>query len=480
MKRHAIALLLWSGLVTAIAAQSVTISGVDNSTLLVNQKVAVYVSVTDDTGTPILGLTKEDFVLFETSPWSGEQEREIVDFRQGINMTQGITMLLLVDNSGSMYYNADGSIQDSTNESTWRITAAKEAVLSLLPDIENPADRVGFASFNYRTGTVVPPTDDPTKVEEAVRSIEKPGEGEGFTELYEGLYESIETVRDSPGRKVVVLLSDGENYPMENNPAYPERRGLAKALDFARNEGVSVFTIGLSSGADWDELQDIAAATGGAFYSAYDPARLGQLYSHIRNQVLNEYWMTFKAGMEPAEQKSVRLLLRKSGVGANREYYAATMFGIPPDPFVWFILFALPVALLLLWLLSRLKFERKEALPSLELLDVDGKRTHQSMTIVQGKNQVTIGGAAGSDLTIAGDPGIDRIAATIVQKDGVFTVSGGGVKVNNQPIRNRKLRSGDVITVGNSTVVFDAGMQATVAAKTSDKTSGKTSGRQKR
>lgn len=464
MKNGMSVLLLLVLAAGTVGAQSITISGVDNSSLLVNQKVGVYLSVTDDAGTPVLGLTEDDFAVFETSRWMGEQEREIVDFQQGINATQGITMLLLVDNSGSMYYNADGSIQDSPEESIWRITAAKEAVISLLRDIENPADRVGFASFNHKIGTVVSPTDDPTEVEAAVRAIEKPGEGQGFTELYEALYESLETVRNAPGRKVVVLLSDGENYPKEGNPAYPERQGLDGALDFALQEGVSVFTIGLSSGADWEELQRIASTTGGAFFSAYDPTRLAQLYGQIRHQVLNEYWMTFRAGMEPSELKSVRVVFQGGTGAAEREYYAATMFGIPPDPFIWLILLAIPLAVLLLWLLSKLKFEKNETLPSLQLLDVGGKRTHQSMTIVEGKNQITIGGADASDLTIAGDPGLDRVAATIVQQDGVFTVSGGGVKVNNQTVRNRKLRSGDVITVGNSTVVFDAGMAATVAA----------------
>lgn len=467
MKKSMIVLLLTVAVVFFAGAQNVTISGVDNSTLLVNQQVGVYVSVTDANGAPILGLTEEEFDILESSPWSPEEEREIVAFRQGINMTQGVTMLLLVDNSGSMYYNASGSITESDDESIWRITYAKNAVLSLLKDIENPADRVGFASFNIQVGTVVEPTDDKTKIEAAVNAIEKPGEGQGYTELYEAVYESVESARNAPGRKVIVLLSDGENYPLEDNPNYPERNGLEGAIAFARDEGVSVFTIGLSSGADTEVLKEISSATGGAFYSAYDPADLEQLYSLIRNQILNEYWIAYRSGMEPSEQKSVRVLLRDGAAEAEREYYSATLFGLPQDPFAWLILLAIPLALLLLWLLSRMKFENRQELPSLEVIDVAGKRTRQAMTIAEGKNQITIGGAASADLTIAGDPKVTRMEATITQKDGAFTVAGDSIKVNNRTVRNKKLKAGDTITVGETTVVFDEGTAKTIASGSS-------------
>lgn len=458
-----------------LAAQNVTISGVDNSTLLVNQRVGVYLSVTDARGVPIPDLTREDFTVFERSPWTGERERPIVDFRRGINVTEGITMLLLVDNSGSMYYNADGSIREPENEAIRRISYAKEAVLSLLREIENPADRVGFASFNARIGTVVPPTGDKTQIEEAVASIAQPGEGQGFTELYEALYEAVDTARSASGRTVVILLSDGENYPLENNPAYANRRGLDGALNLAQEEGISIFSIGLSAGADVEELRMIAAATGGAFFSAYDPAELGRLYGLIRDQILNEYWLAFRGGMEPSELKTVRVVYGGAGAEAQRDYYSATMFGIPQDPFNWLILLVLIPALLLLWLLSQMKFRTSQDLPSLEVINVAGKRARQGITIAENKRAVTIGGGPSADLTIAGDSKLTQMEATITQQDGGFTVAGEDLKVNNRRVKSKRLKAGDVITVGETSVVFDEKTAATIAS--GGKTAGKASGK---
>ncbi|KPJ80779.1 MAG: hypothetical protein AMS17_20125 [Spirochaetes bacterium DG_61] len=121
------------------------ISQIDNSTLLINQKVKVYVSVTDREGNPVPNLTEENFVLYEMG-----NQREISAFERGVNINQGIKLLLVLDNSGSMYWDGSGRIKNSPDERIWRITYAKEAVSSLLNEIKNPLDRVGLISFNVK------------------------------------------------------------------------------------------------------------------------------------------------------------------------------------------------------------------------------------------------------------------------------------------------------------------------------------------
>jgi hypothetical protein len=59
------------------------ISQIDNSTLLINQKVKVYVSVTDREGNPVPNLTEESFVLYEMG-----NQREIFTFERGVNIIQ--------------------------------------------------------------------------------------------------------------------------------------------------------------------------------------------------------------------------------------------------------------------------------------------------------------------------------------------------------------------------------------------------------
>ncbi len=130
----------WAG------AETIRVAQIDNTSLLINQRIGVYVSVTGMGGKPVKGLKREDFALFESA--DGQRlSREIIELREGANVTQGVTFLLVIENSGSMYWNADGRIKNSDDPEVWRITSAKRAVSDLLKEIRNPKDRIGLVSF---------------------------------------------------------------------------------------------------------------------------------------------------------------------------------------------------------------------------------------------------------------------------------------------------------------------------------------------
>lgn len=454
-----------------VYADSVTISEIDNSSLLVNQKIKTSINVTDNNGKPILELTRDNFRIFETPEGCVEEEKEIIDFEAGKNMNSGINLLFLVDNSGSMYANDDGSIEDSPDESIWRITHAKNALLSLIKEIKNPKDRTGVVTFNYKTGNIEEPTNKLINIEKALNEISKPEKGEGYTELYECLYESVDIIKNYGGRKIIVLLSDGENFPLENNSVFTERVGIDGAIESARKEGISVFTIGFGREADAESLRKISAGTGGLFFWASNQNDLEKLYSLIREQVLNEYYISYRAGMEAADKKQVRVLYDTGGstFESRSFYYSDTMFGLPQDKINYLFFILIPIALLLLWLLSLLKFEKKKSGPSLDVLTMNGKKAKMpAMTIVEGRDEIKIGSAKNSDMTIVGDAKISGHEASIKKKNGRYTImsdSPTGVIVNNRRVKSKGLRSGDLITIGNTTIVFDSGEAAVKTEK---------------
>jgi len=447
-------------------ADTVTISEINNSSLLVNQTIKTSINVTDNTGKPVLGLTRDNFKIFETPEGGIEQEKEIIDFESGKNMNSGINLLFLLDNSGSMYSNDDGSIEDSPDESIWRITHAKNALLTLIKEIKNPRDRTGVVTFNFKTGNVEQPTNKLINIERALSEISKPEKGEGYTELYECLYESVNVIKNYAGRKIIVLLSDGENFPLQDNPNFTERLGIDGAIDSARKEGVSVFTIGFDREADAESLKKIAAGTGGLFFWASNQNDLEKLYSLIREQILNEYYLTYRAGMEAADKKQVRVVFQSSGtaVESRNFYYSDTIFGIPQDKVNYLFFLLIPLGLLLIWVLSLLKFEKKKSGPSLDILTVDGKKTRMpAMTIVEGKDEIKIGSSKNTDMTIVGDTKVGGIEASIKKQNGRYTIVSAeatGVTVNNRKVKSKGLRSGDLITIGNTTIVFDSGEAA--------------------
>ena len=443
-------------------SDSLRISQIDSNSLLINQRVRVFVSVTDRDGISVKGLGKDNFKIYETAEGRQEQENEVIRLEQGVNINRGINLLLILDNSGSMYWDAGGEVKNSEDESIWRITSAKEAIISFLKEIKNPKDRVGLFVFNVKIGSKTDLTDDKVKIAKALVETTKPPEKEAYTELYETLYQGIDYLRTARGRKVIIVLSDGQNFPLEDNPNFPERYGLEGAVDFAQREGISIFTIGLSQKADRKNLSLIAEETGGAYFSVYDPGQLEKLYNLIRDQVLNEYLVTYKAGMAPAEKKLLKIIYSNKGETEEtaRYYFSGTIFGIPGQKINYLIFLFIPVSIFLFWLLSLLKFQQKKEIPSISVHTSSGKKTAVHMLPVATKqSEVTIGGSASSDITIAGDPKITKTEVKITAKNGVYTIQSktSSVTVNNKPVKTKILRSGDLIKLGDTSIVFDRG-----------------------
>jgi Ca-activated chloride channel family protein len=451
---------------------AVRISQADNSMLLINQRVRLYISVTDEEGKPVGELGEKNFRVFESTEESGEKQRRIVSVKQGVNINEGINLLFVVDNSGSMYWDGSGKVKNSDDPSVWRITYAKSAIGALLMEIKNPLDRVGLVSFNVKMGQKVEPTSDKVETERALQKIRRPAEEEAYTELYETLYWSIDDLRTVRGRKVIIVLSDGVDFPLKENSNFLIRYGMEGAIDLAQKEGISIFSIGLSGRADKSSLKRIAEQTGGAFFSVYDPQRLESLYSLIREQVLNEYLVVYPATMDPATRKRVRVEYVRDGEkgGAERIYFSGTIFGFPWERVNWLFFLLIPGALLLLWTVSLLKFEKKGETASLNVLSVEGGRGgrrgsggKQTLALGSSRRSVTIGVSSDADITVARSQKVQGAGSevTIQQKGGVFTLvsRGAPVSVNNRDVKKKVLRSGDLIKVEGTEIVFDRGVK---------------------
>jgi len=450
-------LIVFAGM-SVSAEDSIRISQVDSRTLLINQQVKAYISVTDRDGRPVPGLSRNPFSISESSD-SGMKGCEILSFQESVNISGGINILFVIDNSGSMYWDSSGRVKNSTDEKMWRITFAKDAVLSLLKDMKNPKDRAGLLSFNVKTQTTVRPTKNRVEVERALAQIKKPSEEEAYTELYEALYTAVDLLKTVRGRKVIILLSDGQNFPLEKNPFFPERHSMDQAIDFALREGISVYTLGLSGRADRKNLGSIARDTGGANFSVYDPKRLSSLYFLIHEQVMGEYLITYRATMGTGPKRLVHVEYTSPGgvLSTERYYYSGTLLGMPQERFDLMILLAIPLAAAVMIVLGSLKFEKKKGVPSLTVYRGTGKRRRvQSLTIVD-RNSVTISAHGDADLTLTGDSGIGSNEVKIEKKEDGFRVSGSNLTVNNRQARSRVLKSGDCIALGSTSIVFDEG-----------------------
>lgn len=461
--------LVFCRISTPLLGETVRISQIDNTSLLINQNLKLYISLTDDAGKPVKNADQNSFSFFESADGMNYiPVPDVESFSAMANYESGINFMLLIDNSGSMYRNLKEKNGSASN--TTKIQQAQNAVITFLDSVSNPKDTVGLAAYNTYFRKMSDPVQDKEKVRGYLSSIVKPVGDEGYTEIYASLSKAVDAFREIKGRKALIILSDGENRPYYPNTGKAHTDYGKKVfrhtepIRYCQEEGISVFAINFGNPNDKKErhLKEIAVETGGTVFDARDQSELESVYGAIVNQILNEYMVVYNATMEPADRKYVKVRYESGPVAreAARFYFSSTMFGMPLKKFAPLLLIPLLLSLLLAWLLSLLKFENTRTEPSLEVFNPGQTRAVTKM-ITLSKGKTIIGGAKSADMTIIG--GVSRIKekhATIVfdeRKKNYTIISDGEVKVNNKLVKTRVLESGDVIDVGGATIIFDDG-----------------------
>ncbi len=455
-------LLLFPGIAFAL---TISLAQIDASRLLLTQDVNVYVSVTNDQGQPVEGLQPGSFSIAESpDAVSFQQIPAISAFIPNAGAAAGITFLLLIDDSGSMYDTLDS--RPTTDPGLMRITHAKEAARTLVSRMTNPDDRVGLAYFNTSYHLLSRPTKDRDRIAGLLDDIQKPTSDQAYTELYASLTQAARDFEGIQGRKAIIVLSDGENYPFATHSGRPHpvfgNRIFShlEAITASQEEGNTIYAVNFGTGSVPDRnLKEIALQTGGKIFDARNGDELASAYDVIHRQVAGEYLLTYRATLAPAEKKYVRVAVAspEGGSSVTRFYFSSTVFGLPMQRLGLFLLIPFIAAGLLLWALTLLRLERKGGPARLEVLHtMVGHPVTRVVPLTSAKT--VIGGSPSADLTIAGAPRIKEQHATILfnPKDKSYTVVGtGDILVNNQPVKTRTLENGDVIDVGGATIVFD-------------------------
>jgi Ca-activated chloride channel family protein len=451
--------------VPAGQGRNLSLAQIDASGLLPRQLIRVYVSVTDSQGVPLEDLPADAFTIFESA--DGREFKAIEglhSFTARAGSREGINFLLIMDNSGSMYDTLGG--RTTEDDALRRITAAKEAVRTFLGGMSGSRDTAGLVSYNTGYVSHARPRRDTMQIAALLDDIRRPTPEEAYTELYAALSQAVREFEGIRGRRAIVILSDGENYPYvlhsgKPHPVYADRIfAYTEPIRLCQEEGISVYAINFGAEKDRN-LEAIALETGGAVFDASDREELAGVYDAIRRRVAGEYLLTYRATMSPADRKYVRVRAQAAGADltATRFYFAASVFG-PPLPALTPLL-AVPflLALLLFWLITRLRFEKKQGPASLEVLATQVGRAATRVLPIKGA-QTVIGGSARADLTIVGNARIKEQHATIVfdDKKKRYTLVGSGtVTVNNRPVKTKILEAGDVLNVEGATIVFDDG-----------------------
>jgi Ca-activated chloride channel homolog len=192
------------------------------------------------------------------------------------------TVMLAIDTSTSMR---------ATDVDPSRLEAAKAAASDFVDGMPDRF-RLGLVAFNGNARQLVAPTQNHDSVRDALKRLRL----DNYTAIGEGIFTSLDGLRDVPSRTSrrrlahVVLMSDGDTNSGRSNEDAAEAAARARipvtTIAFGTDDG----TIGSGSNeysvpVNREALRDIARETRGRFYEAQSAGELQSVYSNIGSSV---------------------------------------------------------------------------------------------------------------------------------------------------------------------------------------------------
>jgi Ca-activated chloride channel family protein len=224
--------------------------------------VEVFAVATGRAGGAVHGLAPGDFQVFLAG-----RELPIERFREARQVP--LTLGLLVDSSTSM-----AAIMEETREAAGRFL---ERVLAR-------GDRGFLVDVDTRPRLAQELTADPAALAEAFAALE----ADGDTALYDAMTLAVVELRLHPGRRALVVLTDGEDSS--------SFLGLGRCLELARRSGVPIYVVSVG-GLDERKthpdrnlrLEAFARDTGGRLYPVTSRRELDRVYDEIRSELRSQY-----------------------------------------------------------------------------------------------------------------------------------------------------------------------------------------------
>ncbi|MDQ3252423.1 MAG: VWA domain-containing protein [Acidobacteriota bacterium] len=263
--------------------------------------VAVRASVVDDQGKAITDLKPEDFELQVDG-----QPKPIGDLSRSATP---VRMAVLFDNSSSV-----------TPERGFQMQAAIQFLKSVL----RPIDQAAIYSVSTVPELVRPLTSD---VQTLVRTVESFAKPEGATALFDAIAQAAVYLSPHPGRKVIVIVSDGVDTVSDLNFNTTLRRMQSADCQFYAVQTGYVETANLRELVAERRLQEFGAHTGGAVYVPKTTADLDMAFAQISADLAQQYVLSYypRDGHRDGRFHAITIRVKTrphARVRARRGYYA--------------------------------------------------------------------------------------------------------------------------------------------------------------
>ncbi|MGA3371048.1 MAG: VWA domain-containing protein [Terracidiphilus sp.] len=252
----------WLGSGTLLALASLALTA-QEATLHVDVKlVNVFVNVTDQNGAIVGGLTRDDFTLAEDG-----RPQQIAVFERQSELPLNLT--LAIDTSGSVQ-------KDMAEEEN----AARRFAHALL----RSQDQMSLVQFATYVRELTPFTNKISQIESGLGKLR----GDWATAVYDAIYLASQRLGGKQGRRVLVLVSDGDD--TASSATYAE--AVEQAL---RNEVMiySIIDVPIEASAGRDlggehALITLAEQTGGKSFYVSDGG-LDKAFARVSDDLRTQY-----------------------------------------------------------------------------------------------------------------------------------------------------------------------------------------------
>jgi Ca-activated chloride channel family protein len=294
MPRIAPTLLTAVALTVSLTAQGQKIKVSTNS-------VPVYVTVTDVEKRIIPDLEMEDFEVLDNL-----KPQTITVFE---NKPVPITTIVMIDTSGSMTGNLD-----------FVKLGVEQFLLRLLPD-----DKAQVGEFSdkikFHPGEFIDNRDRLIYLLKNDLDFGYP------TRLWDAGDASLARLEVMPGRKVLVLFTDGDDTA--------SKIGLSKVMDRAREKDIMIYGVGLVSeyfngqqrvkSSPDRGLKRLTEDTGGGYFELKKTADLNETFTRVAQELHSQYVLGFSPETLDGKIHKLEVRVKKAGMTARaRKTYVAS------------------------------------------------------------------------------------------------------------------------------------------------------------
>ncbi|MCI0420952.1 MAG: VWA domain-containing protein [Acidobacteria bacterium] len=295
-----LSLLLFFPLTLLLFGQSATKKNDDYKLTVSVDLVGVLATVTTGEGALVSGLKSEDFHIYENG-----QLQEIVVFAKEAD--QPLRLCLLFDSSASI---------------ASELKTQQDAAIEFLQSIFRPRiDRVSILQFSDEVEQLQKFGSRLELLNRAIQSI-KPG---GGTSLYDAVSLASESLSTQAGRRVIVVVSDGEDTTSHVS--------LHECLRTAQNSEAVLYALVVQpikgevgrNLAGEHTMIFLANRTGGRFFKVSSAESLRASYVSISDELRTQYYLGYYSKQKPKGGEFRRIEVRVSEpnytIRAREGYY---------------------------------------------------------------------------------------------------------------------------------------------------------------